>query len=91
MADLALVYEMLKGARGLGERDLRVGPMHLVDVDVIDAEGLQALIDSTAKPIGAGVAHEPLLSHPQTALGRDHHLVPAIVEIVAEGFSQHPL
>ena len=53
MADLALVDELLQRAGGLREGDLGVGPVHLVDVDVVDLERLEAALDAVAKPVRA--------------------------------------
>jgi hypothetical protein len=91
VAELALVDELLERSSGIGERDVRVGPVHLIEVDVVNAERLQALVDSTAKPSGARVANEPMLGHPQAALGSDHDLVTAVVEIVTERSAEKPL
>ena len=68
----------------LGEGDLRVGPVHLVDVDVVDFERSQAVLDSAAKPGATGIADEPLLGHPQATLGRDHDLVATVVKVVSQ-------
>lgn len=84
MADLARVDQFLEGAGGLRERDLQVGPVHLVDVDVLDVQRLQAFVDPTAKPVRTGVAHQAVGGHPQAALGRDHNLVSPAVEVVAK-------
>ena len=92
VADLAFVHQLLERTRGLRERDLRVGPVHLVEVDVVDAERLEARVDvRCAKPGGAGVADEPVVGHPQAALGRDHHLVAAMVEVIAKRPPEHSL
>ena len=39
---LPVVDELLERSGGLRERDLRVGPVHLVEVDVVDFERAQA-------------------------------------------------
>ena len=84
VADLAFVHELLKRRGGLGKGHLRVGPVHLVDVDVVDFERAQAVLDSAAKPGGTGIADETLVGHPQAALGRDHDLLAPVVEVVAQ-------
>ena len=58
--------------------------MHLVDVDVVDPERAQAVLDSGAQEGWARVANQAVVGHPQAALGRDHDLVAALVEIVAQ-------
>ena len=84
VADLAFVHELLERRGSLRKGDLRVGPVHLVDVDVVDFERPQAVLDSATKPGATGIADEPLLGHPQAALGRDHDLVAPVVKVVAE-------
>jgi hypothetical protein len=91
VADLAFVDQSLERPRGLGKRDLRVRPVHLEEVDVVDAERLETLVESLAKPVRAGVADEAVVGHPQAALGRDHHLVAAVLDVIAERLPEHSL
>jgi len=84
MADLAFVDELLERTRGLRERDVRVRPMNLVEVDVLHAERAEALLDAGAQPCGARVAHHPVRRHAQAALGRQHDVVAATIELVAQ-------
>jgi hypothetical protein len=83
--DLSLLDELVECRGRLGEGDVGVGPVHLVDVDVIDPERTQAVLDAGAKKVGARVANQAVVGHPQAALGRDHDLVAALVQIVAQG------
>lgn len=46
--DLALLDELLERTRRFGERDVRVGPVDLVEVDVVELERAQALLHSLA-------------------------------------------
>ena len=91
MTDQAGVHELLECTGGLGVGDLGVGPVHLVEVDVLDPQRLEARLDAAAKPTWARVAHQTLVAHPQAALGGDDDLSPAVLEIVPEGLSQQPL
>ncbi len=64
--------------------DLVVGAVGLVQVDVLDAQRAQAVVHAAAKPRRTGIADEPVFGHAQAALGRDHHVIAALVEILAE-------
>jgi hypothetical protein len=64
--------------------------VNLVEVDVIDAERLQAPVHPASQPFGAGVAGA-LVVVAQPALGRDHDLVAAVVEVVAQRLAEQPL
>ena len=50
--------------------DDRVRPVHLEEVDVVDAERLETLVESLAKPVRARIPDEAVVGHPQAALGR---------------------
>jgi hypothetical protein len=51
----ALPLRLRQRRHGLGERDLRVRPMHHEQIDLVDAEILQALVDRARKVIGAQI------------------------------------
>jgi hypothetical protein len=49
--DLALLDELLERARRFRERDIRIGPVDLVEVDVVELERAQALLHPLAQPL----------------------------------------
>src|SRR5262249_60848890 len=55
-------------SRRLTDRRGRVGPVHLVQVDVVGAQRLRAGLDALPQPGRAGVADQPVAVHPQPAL-----------------------
>jgi hypothetical protein len=69
VADLAFGDELPQRARRLGGRNLRVGPVHLVQVDVVDTQRSQAGVHALAQPLRAGVADQAGISHAQGTLG----------------------
>src|SRR5919197_804787 len=54
VARLALPHELLEDRGGLLERRFGIGPMHLVEVDAVDAELAEALLDAPPQPLRAG-------------------------------------
>ena len=77
VADLALLDHLLERPRRLLLRDVRVGPVDLVDVDRVDAEVAQALLDAPAQEGRGGVA----LRRPDAALGGDDHAVAVAAQL----------
>ena len=75
MVDLALLPQLGERLRGLGEGGVWIGPVHLVEVDPLDAQRLQALLDAAAQELPARVARHAAIDRPQPALGGDHHVV----------------
>ena len=71
VARLALGDELLERGGRLLEWGVRVGPVDLVEIDVVGAELPEALLDSLPQPIGARVAPKISSVHPQAALGCD--------------------
>src|SRR5256885_12619945 len=77
MANLARGPQGGEGAGRFRERNLWVGPVDLVEVDVVRAEPLQARVDAAADPVGARVTLDPAAGHgAEAALDGNHHLVP---------------
>ena len=91
VTDLAFVHELLERSGGLGERHLRIGPVHLEEIDVVDPERRQTVVESAAKPGGARIAHQPVVSHPQAALGGDHDLVAVVFDVIPQRVPEHAL
>src|SRR5689334_3113138 len=82
MADLALVDELLERRGGLRERRVLIGPVDLVEVDVVHPQRLQALLAAAPQPGRARVAHEAaLVVDPLPALGRDHDRIASIASL----------
>ena len=48
MSDLALIAQLRERLPGLCKLDLRIGPVHLVQIDLLDPEVGEALIDAAA-------------------------------------------
>ena len=73
-------------ARGLGERGVRVGPVHLVEVDVVHAEVARLSSTPWRSHSGEESRSEVVAGRAQPALGGDHHARRgASLELVAEG------
>jgi hypothetical protein len=91
VADLAGLDELGQRLAGVGERGLVVRPMDLVEIDVVDAQGLQALVDALAQPGGGGVAQEVVALLAQAALGGDDQFVAVCAQLVAQRRGQQTL
>src|SRR5690606_39268907 len=73
---LALLEQPVHGLRGIFHGRVRIGPVNLVDVDVVRLQVPQALLDLLADALGLGVAEHVFLLVPVHArLGRDDDLV----------------
>ena len=66
------------------ERRHPVGPVHEVDVDVVGAEVLQALVDRRDDALAAAVAQVRLVAVVHAELGDDDRLVATLAERLAE-------
>src|SRR2546426_1266364 len=76
VANLAGRLQLGQYARRFREGNLRVGPVDLVDIDVVHAQRLEAGVDTASNPVRACVTLDaPAGGGPETALGGDHHLV----------------
>ena len=76
VADLSGRHEIGQCAGGRREGRLRVGPVDLVEVDVVRVECFQALVHPTSHALCACVAlHPTSWCRPQPALGCDDELV----------------
>jgi hypothetical protein len=84
VADLALVDKFLKRIGGRGKREIGIRPVDLEQINVVGAERAQALLHSLAQPLAARVAHHAVVGHAQSALGCDHDLVAAVLELIAQ-------
>ena len=91
VADLALVDERAQRLGGLGERRRRIGPVHLVEVDVLDAEILEALLHTAPHEARAGVTVQLAALHAQAALGGDDQLGAARAQLVGERAAEDAL
>ena len=69
--DLALGDQPGERLRGLIKGRAGIGPVHLVQVDVVGAERPQAGVDALPDPAGACVTNQAAVSGPQSALGGD--------------------
>src|ERR1700722_17446617 len=91
VADLALGDQFAQRARRLGGRHGRVGPMHLVQVDVVHAQHGQAGVDSSAQPFRTCVANKDGISLAQPTFGCDHDFVAVADALDAERLAEDML
>ena len=78
VAHLPLGDELCEGAGRFLEGRGRIRPVHLVQVDVVGAERLQAFVGALTDPGGTGVALDAATGgRPQPTLGGEEHLVAA--------------
>ena len=77
MADLSLLDQFFQHLGRLLGRGVQIGPVDLVEVDVVGFEVVQAGLDSLAQPLPAGVADQAVAVHAQPALGSDDHVFAA--------------
>src|SRR5207244_2336492 len=77
VADLALPHQVLQRAGGLLGGSVLVGPVDLVQVDVVRTEVPQARFDALAQPAAARVSEKPAILRPQAALRGDDHVLPS--------------
>ena len=83
-SDLAFAHDVVERLHRLLERGQAVGPVHEVDVDVVGAEVLQALVDRRDDALAAAVAEVRLVPVVHAELGDDDRLVAAPAERLAE-------
>src|SRR5271168_1362699 len=91
VSDLAVGDQLAQRARRLGGRHGRVGPMHLVKVDVVHAQRGQAGVDSSAQPFRTCVANKAGIGLAQTTFGGDHDFVAVAGELDAERLAEDML
>jgi len=75
VANLAFRYELPHGLGRFLERRARIGPVELVEINVVYSQVSQALFDALAQPSDACVGQQLAAFHPQPALGGQDHLV----------------
>ena len=76
VADLPLGLQLDERAERVLERHLRVGPVELVERDLLEPEALQAAVARVAQVLGAPVRRPPVRAGPlEPALGRDHEIL----------------
>src|SRR5581483_4372543 len=74
-ADRALLVELAHGARGLGDRAARIGPVHLIDVDAVGLEPLQRVFDLAHDALAAAVARDLAVVPFEPDLGGDERVL----------------
>ena len=84
MADLAFGEQVPQGARRLGSRHGRVGPVNLVQVDVVGTQRGQTGVHTSAEPFRTRVADQAGIGLAQPAFGGDNELVAVTGERVAQ-------
>ena len=83
VTDLALADQVVKRTQGLLDRRFGVGEMHLVKIDPVCLEPLQARLGGFGDVAGRRAAGARLL-HRQAELGRQHDVLAARAENAAE-------
>jgi len=76
VANLALPHQVLHRAGGFLGRSVLVGPVDLVQVDVVRIEVPQARFDALAQPAAARIPEKAATLHPEAALRGDEHVLP---------------
>src|ERR1700688_2879035 len=76
--DLSLTDERVQCRRRLVDRGCGVGPVNLIEIDVVRAECFEARLDAGSKPSWTRVADQAIALHAQTALRGDDDLVAAV-------------
>ena len=76
MTDLALGFQLHKGANGFLERDFGIRAVKLIDIDLFDAEAPQATLTRGAQVLRAPIRFPCPGPRPeQPALGGDHEIL----------------
>jgi len=79
-ADCPVLVEPPQLRRGLLHRNERIGPVHLIDVDVARSQPPQRVLDLRSDPLRGGVAVDGAGMPCETGLGSDQHaLAPAVL------------
>src|SRR5262249_43416303 len=89
-ADLAFRYESHHGLGRFLERRARIGPVELVEIDVVDSQVSQALFDALAHPSRACVAHPFASSQPHPPFGARVPLVSPASQLWLQPLAQDP-
>src|ERR1700730_2343190 len=84
-ANLPLFVEVAKGSGGLLDGDQRVGPVHLVDIDVVRLKTTERILELLEDTWTRGVAFDFAIRPVDTDFGREDNVLPATV--LAEGFA----
>src|SRR5882672_3874080 len=73
-ADLSLLEQCEHGFRGFFDRNQRIGPVHLIDVDVIGSKPAERILNLLQDAGAAGVARYFPAIPLESRLGRNQHL-----------------
>src|ERR1700685_1805932 len=73
--DLPLFEQGLHCRRGFLDRDNGIGPMNLIDVDVIGSQPTQGVIDLAHDTVATGIAKYLPIFPLKSDLGGNHHFV----------------
>ena len=80
VADLSLLHQGFQRTEGFLERGTAVPLVHLVEVDVVDAQAAQAGLAGPDQVVARGAFIVGPLTHREARLGRQHHPVSAALE-----------
>ena len=84
VAELALLHAVVERAERLLDRHRGVGAMHLVEIDPVALQALQARLDRLHDVAAGASLQRARLVHGIAELGRDEDILAAIAEIAAE-------
>ena len=84
VADLALVHEVAQRAERLVDVGVLVGPVDLVEVDVVGAQPPQAVLALLEDPAAGPAVHVRVLAHRPHELGREHDAVAPVRDRLAD-------
>ena len=76
MTDLALLDEVLERPGGLLSGCVLIGPVDLVQADVVSTQVPKARFDTLPQPRAARISEEPVSLHPEAALRGNEHVLP---------------
>ena len=76
MTDLPFAHEIGEGAAGLVGGRVRVGPVHLVEIDVVGPQIPKARFDAFTQPARARISLQRVAFLAKAAFRRDDHAVP---------------
>ena len=84
VADLALVHQVVEGAKRFLHRRPRVGPMELVEIDPIGPQALQARLDGTHDVVPRSEALTRRLAQARGKLGGENQVLATRPEDLSE-------
>src|ERR1700688_3581025 len=90
--DQALLKEGLHGPRGIFDRDGRIRPMDLIDVDVVRAKSTERILDLLPNAIARGISRNRTVVPLESNFGCDENLFPmsSLLNCLSDDFFRNP-